>query len=151
MRTFTGNVLFEPALACPDEGVQRHGFGSVGFYISAVDKLPAPPAPIASPEKIRPPAWWPESLALSELGLSRFPRRGEGREGRSVTYGASHAADSLVDWAKGIRCAWEPGEDGAHAALERFVRGGVSSFEGTTPPYPRLTPPYPRLTPPNPP
>ena len=48
---------------------------------------------------------WPTSLKLDDLDLR--PR---------------------VDWAKGLRAQWSPGEAGAHAQLARFIEDGVGGY-----------------------
>jgi len=81
-----------------------------------VQGLPPPPEPLPPPAApLRPPAAWPASLGLAALGLARLPRRRDG---------------ATVDWARGLRCAWAVGEDGAQAALAAFVADGLRSFEG---------------------
>ena len=111
-----GNLLYEPWDARPDERSASAGFGSVGFFLSAVQDLPPPPEPLPPPAApLRPPAAWPASLRLGALGLARLPRRRDG---------------ATVDWARGLRCAWAVGEEGAQAALAAFVADGLRSFEG---------------------
>ena len=150
-----GNLLYEPWDARPDERSASAGFGSVGFFLSAVQArpatliaracdpmctrlqprvrtslqphvsgsllsavqdLPPPPEPLPPPAApLRPPAAWPASLHLAALGLARLPRRRDG---------------ATVDWARGLRCAWAVGEEGAQAALAAFVADGLRSFEG---------------------
>lgn len=64
-----------------------------------------PNPPIAGPASLQAPAAWPTSLAIDDLGL--LPR---------------------VDWAEGLREAWEPGEAGARKLLDRFARGAVDRY-----------------------
>jgi deoxyribodipyrimidine photo-lyase len=68
-------------------------------YWKACMALPVPTAPQNAPKAMAAPAKWPKSLEIADLGLE--PR---------------------IDWAAGIRAAWTPGEEGARAALKRFVR-----------------------------
>ena len=51
------------------------------------------------------PAAWPKSLALAELKL-----------------------EPTIDWAGGIREAWQPGEKGAHANLRRFLKDAITDY-----------------------
>ena len=60
--------------------------------------LADPPEPAPVPRALEAPARWPRSLALEDLGL-----------------------EPKIDWAAGLREAWTPGSQGAHAALERFI------------------------------
>ncbi|EOD31738.1 Deoxyribodipyrimidine photolyase/cryptochrome, partial [Emiliania huxleyi CCMP1516] len=110
-----GNVLYHPEDARPDERTAAHGFGSVGFFLAAVATLPPPPPPLPPPRRLKPPAAWPHSLPLSELGYGRLPVRPDG---------------TVEDWAAGIRRSWAVGEIGAQRALEAFVSGGIQRFEG---------------------
>ena len=112
---FPGNVLYEPQLARPDERSAGHGFGSVGFFLNAVAKLPKPPEPLPAPSRLCAPTAWPRSEHLSDLGLARLPRRDDG---------------TSVDWARGMRAYWAVGEEGALEALSAFLTAGIDRFEG---------------------
>ena len=57
-----------------------------------------PPLPDPAPEWIPGPEDWPATLPLDSLGL--LP---------------------VVPWDRAMRACWQPGESGAHAALERFL------------------------------
>ncbi|WAC26788.1 cryptochrome/photolyase family protein [Ancylobacter sp. SL191] len=39
-----------------------------------------------------------------------------------------HLEPSAPDWAGGLRASWQPGEDGARAALERFLAHGLAGY-----------------------
>lgn len=65
----------------------------------SVDRIP--PAPRNLPT----PANWPKSLPLEELEL--LPK---------------------IDWAAGLRAAWQPGEAGAQEQLRRFVKAAVTRY-----------------------
>ena len=67
--------------------------------------LPEPAKPLASPKKMPAPDAWPKSTALEALGLEPKP-----------------------DWAAGFRKAWQPGEAGAGAALEGFLKGAIDDY-----------------------
>ena len=82
---------------------------------------------IASPSPIRPsrcrapknlpaPAKWPKSLALDELEL-----------------------EPKINWADGLRAAWQPGEAGADAQLKRFSDQGRSPITPTSATVPTVT------------
>ena len=51
------------------------------------------------------PTRWPQTLSLSDLGL-----------------------EPKIDWASGIRAAWQPGERGAAAQLERFLDDALARY-----------------------
>jgi deoxyribodipyrimidine photo-lyase len=59
--------------------------------------LDDPAEPLPAPIKIQPPENWPASFALRELSLL-----------------------SKIDWAAGMRSAWQPGEASAMKKLKRF-------------------------------
>jgi deoxyribodipyrimidine photo-lyase len=61
--------------------------------------------PASAPAKLPSPRRWPSSIPLAALGLR--PR---------------------VGWDAAIRAAWSPGEMGAHASLNRFVRHGLQRY-----------------------
>jgi hypothetical protein len=138
------------AEARPDERSASMGFGSVGFFLSAVDDLPDPASPLPPPGRIRAPPTWPRSLSLADLRLGRLPVRtsagGSGVRsdlacgppgGTTVGFPGNFSAGltagflpgnlpaGTVDWAGGIRRTWAVGEDGAHAALAAFVQSGA--------------------------
>lgn len=121
VREFGGVVLYEPQDARPDERPQsrRMGFGSVGFFLAATEPLGEPRAPVptvsaATGLGLPGPASLPWSLPLDALGLASMPRTPGGR---------------AIDWAVGIRQAWEFGERGGLAALDRFLEDGIAHFE----------------------
>ena len=115
VREFVGSCLYEPWDARPDERSSQMGFGSVGFFLNACSHLPEPPEPLPAPTRLQPPRQWPPSVALSSLGLVRWPRRPDG---------------AAIDWAHGIRTFWACGEAAAHEALEAFLAEGIHRFEG---------------------
>eukprot|EP00929_Paragymnodinium_shiwhaense_P007476 TRINITY_DN111394_c0_g1_i1.p1 TRINITY_DN111394_c0_g1~~TRINITY_DN111394_c0_g1_i1.p1 ORF type:complete len:928 (-),score=91.94 TRINITY_DN111394_c0_g1_i1:37-2820(-) len=76
------------------------------------------PLPTLKGRPFPPPAVWPLSCTVQELGYSStrgngFPRRGMPQQASTPT------ADS--DWARDMRKAWQPGEEAALARLTRFV------------------------------
>lgn len=77
--SFCAGVLYEPWEAQPDaedEACWNGGYGSVGFYLRAIDRLGPPPEPVAAPTRLRPPpnGSWPRSEPLAALGLVTIPR-----------------------------------------------------------------------------
>lgn len=66
---------------------------------------PAPPAPLPVPRKIIAPAQWPKMLALAALEL-----------------------EPKINWAAGLKTAWQPGEAGAHAHLKRFLQAAHANY-----------------------
>jgi hypothetical protein len=64
-----------------------------------------PAEPLPTPKQLPAPPRWPKSLALDELGLE--PR---------------------INWADGLRSAWQPGETGAAENLRKFL---AQAFEAT--------------------
>lgn len=66
---------------------------------------PDPPAPLPAPKTLPAPPRWPQSLALGELELE--PKR---------------------PWAGGLDAAWQPGEAGASANLDRFLAAAFADY-----------------------
>ena len=64
---------------------------------------PAEPLPVA--EKFPVPAKWPKSLVLSELEL-----------------------EPKINWAEGMRAAWQPGEAGALGTLQQFLAQAFDDY-----------------------
>ncbi|HEU5070678.1 MAG TPA: deoxyribodipyrimidine photo-lyase [Verrucomicrobiae bacterium] len=67
--------------------------------------LPEPEVPLAVPHQWPSPARWPASLNLADLAL-----------------------EPVIDWAGGLREAWQPGTAGAAAQLDRFVRDAFADY-----------------------
>jgi deoxyribodipyrimidine photo-lyase len=100
--TFRGNLLFEPGEIQNSSGGPFQVFTP---FWKACLRAPEPRAPLPSPRRLRSPARWPKSLRLGELEL--LPR---------------------IDWATGIRAAWQPGESGAQKQLKRFLHRGLAQY-----------------------
>lgn len=66
---------------------------------------PDPAEPLPAPKNLPPPSKWPKSLALDELKL-----------------------ESKLNWADGLRAAWQPGEAGAIANLNRFLSKAFDDY-----------------------
>jgi len=61
--------------------------------------------PLPAPARIRPPQRWPETLDPRDLAL-----------------------EPAVDWAGGIRAAWQPGSKGARRELGRFLDDALAGY-----------------------
>jgi deoxyribodipyrimidine photo-lyase len=92
--SFNGSLLFEPWTIRNSSGQPFHVFSA--FWRACLTKSVAPAFKDA-PRKLRTPECWPRSRELSELGL-----------------------EPAVDWARGLRGTWQPGESGARTQLKRF-------------------------------
>lgn len=127
------NRRYEPAIVARDQGLMEHlradGFEVESFNAALLHEpwtvqtrsggpyqvftpfwrahlaLPDPPAPLPVPPSLPPASPWPASSRLETLGL--LPR---------------------IDWAGGIRAAWQPGETGAAHNLARFVAEAVDAY-----------------------
>jgi deoxyribodipyrimidine photo-lyase len=97
-----GALLIEPW------EVGNKGGGPFRVYTPYWRRLMAtlqPPLPLAAPAHLLPPARWPRSLALDELGL--LP---------------------VVPWYREIRAVWQPGEAGALRRLESFCDSALAGY-----------------------
>jgi len=68
-------------------------------------KKTAPDSPLPKPRNLSSPKKWPASLALGALQL-----------------------EPKIKWAEGVRGAWRPGEEGAHAQLSEFLKNGFENY-----------------------
>ena len=66
---------------------------------------PDPAEPLPEPKNLPAPSKWPKSLALDELEL-----------------------EPKINWADGLRAAWQPGEAGAIANLNRFLSKAFDDY-----------------------
>jgi deoxyribodipyrimidine photo-lyase len=64
-----------------------------------------PDLPVSAPKKLPGPNSWPKSLGLDELEL-----------------------EPKINWTEGLRAAWQPGEAGATANLNRFLAKAVDHY-----------------------
>lgn len=67
--------------------------------------LPDPAQPLPAPKQLKAPLKWPKSLPLSALEL-----------------------EPKINWADGLRTAWQPGESGATANLRRFITQAFDQY-----------------------
>jgi deoxyribodipyrimidine photo-lyase len=100
--SFPGNLLFEPGSILNGSGKPFQVF--TAFWKACLAARP-PAKPMPAPRRIAAPAEWPASLELRELRL-----------------------EPAVDWAGGLREAWEPGEAGAARQWREFRRKGLAEY-----------------------
>jgi len=101
--TFESTLLFDPSCVRTKQGGPLRVF--TPFWKACLSQ-PAPAEPTKAPKRLTPPATWPKSLSVGDLGLLPSP-----------------------DWAEGIAAGWTPGELAAHAELGRFLDEGLTSYE----------------------
>jgi deoxyribodipyrimidine photo-lyase len=102
VQTHAAALLCEPQALTTGQGGPYQVFTPYSRKFLGAVKVP-PPLP--SPESAARPASLPGTLDLAELQL--LPR---------------------VDWAAGLRDAWNPGEGGASALLDRFLAGPLTGY-----------------------
>jgi len=95
VESFNGALLREPWAVKNKSGLPFQVFTPFWKHCLAQDD---PLEPLSAPKTVLAPKKWPGSLEMEELGL--MPK---------------------IDWAAGMREAWEPGEAGAMKNLERFL------------------------------
>src|SRR5262249_38252086 len=83
-----GNVLFEPGAVLGSAG---NPFQVFTAFWNACRRAAEPPKPRPAPVHLAAPDSWPQSLPLDELQL-----------------------EPVIDWAGGLREAWQPGEPRIH-------------------------------------
>ncbi len=103
VRSFPGNLLFEPTDICTQQGNPYQVFTP---FWKACLAYREPDEPTAGPVAIPAPQEWPDSLSVGELGLN--PR---------------------IDWDAGLQEAWEPGFDGAQRRLEVFLQEAIAGYQ----------------------
>jgi deoxyribodipyrimidine photo-lyase len=101
-RRFPGNLLFEPGTL---RGSGGNPFQVFTAFWNACRRMPAPEAPAAAPKRVPGPEEWPASLAVRDLQL-----------------------EPEIDWAGGLRAAWQPGEAGAAKKWKAFLREAGSAY-----------------------
>jgi deoxyribodipyrimidine photo-lyase len=100
--SFNASLLFEPWTIRNASGQPFRIF--TAFWRACLRGSAAPGSRNA-PTRLPSPEDWPPSLDLAELGL-----------------------EPAVDWAGGLREAWEPGEPGARRLLQRFLREALVEY-----------------------
>jgi deoxyribodipyrimidine photo-lyase len=101
VQSFNAALLHEPWTVQNQSGKPFQVF--TPFWKHCLTK-PDPAEPWPAPRQLPAPPRWPKSLKLDELEL-----------------------EPKIDWAAGMRAAWQPGEAGAQTQLARFLS---SSFAG---------------------
>jgi deoxyribodipyrimidine photo-lyase len=99
---FNANLLFEPWTVANRAGKPFRVF--TPFWRTVIAR-PIPPLAPDVPRRLRAPENWPPSLAPAELPLA-----------------------PAIDWARGLRETWQPGETGAMRQLQRFA-GEAAEYE----------------------
>lgn len=102
VESYGSSLLFEPETVQTKEGKPYRVF--TPFWRACLEQ-PIPAAPENRPARLRGPRRWPANLALSELAL-----------------------EPKIDWAKGIRSSWRPGEKGAGERLDHFLDSALSEY-----------------------
>ncbi|KAK9843470.1 hypothetical protein WJX81_004296 [Elliptochloris bilobata] len=114
VRSFNTLMLHEPGAVRLDMSRYNGHFGTLMPFVRACDRLPAPPKPLPVPLRVPVAASAPEGLSLDELGLAPMPLRADG---------------TAVDWAAGIRGAWDISEAGALRQMDVFLDAGFPRYE----------------------
>jgi deoxyribodipyrimidine photo-lyase len=94
-KSFKGSLLQEPWEVKNQTGKPYQVF--TPFWRACLAG-PVPPLPLAAPGCLKRPRSWPESVSLLALEL-----------------------EPKIDWAAGLREAWQPGSQGARAKLRDFL------------------------------
>jgi deoxyribodipyrimidine photo-lyase len=102
VRTFNASLLFEPWEIRSKSGGPFQVF--TPFWRTCLGEADRP-EPLAAPALLKPPAHWPHSAPLPSLKL--LPK---------------------LNWDQGIAGAWQPGSDGAAAALQRFLHDAYEHY-----------------------
>ena len=102
VESFNGALLHEPWTIQNQSGKPFQVF--TPFWKHCLTK-PDPAEPLPRPRKLIAPERWPKSLALDTLEL-----------------------EPKIKWAEGMRAAWQPGELGAKAQMEKFLVAAFLSY-----------------------
>lgn len=102
VQSFNAALLFEPWTVANKSGKPFQVF--TPFWQHCLTKEPPAP-PTAAPRMLPVPREWPTSLPLGALKL-----------------------EPEINWTSAMNAAWAPGERGAHAQLERFLRSAVLDY-----------------------
>lgn len=101
-KSFNGSLLVEPWTIRTQAGQAYQVF--TPFWKACLSQL-AVPLPEKAPGRLETPLRWPATVRLEELGL-----------------------EPAIDWTKGMRATWRPGEAGAGELLERFLDEGLKLY-----------------------
>jgi deoxyribodipyrimidine photo-lyase len=102
VESFNAALLHEPWTIQNQSGKPFQVF--TPFWKNCLNQT-EPSAPLPPLEHLPGPAAWPRSLALSELEL-----------------------EPKIDWARGFRSVWQPGEAGAARRLTQFLEEAVENY-----------------------
>lgn len=97
-----GSLLFEPWTIRTKQGLPYQVF--TPFWKACLSQ-PAPEPPEHQPTRLMTPRRWPATLDLAELGF-----------------------EPKIDWTKGMRATWTPGEEGASKQLDRFLKEALADY-----------------------
>lgn len=100
--SFNGSLLFEPWTIRTQLDQPYQVF--TPFWKACMTQQP-PEAPENGPTRVEVPRRWPTTLKQAELGL-----------------------EPKIDWARGLRASWCPGEGGANKLLARFLDEGLGGY-----------------------
>lgn len=101
--SFNGALLHEPWTIQNQSGKPFQVF--TPFWRHCLSK-PSPAEPLPAPRKLPAPEKWPKSLPLAALEL-----------------------EPKINWADGMRAAWQPGVAGAQSQLKRFLNDALLSYD----------------------
>jgi len=104
VETFDGQLLHEPTRLKTGAGTPYKVYSAFWRAFSGEEE---PRAPVDRPTRLRPAAEMPAGDELADWRL--LPEK--------------------PDWAGGLRESWQPGEDGAHAALDAFIDEHLAGYE----------------------
>jgi deoxyribodipyrimidine photo-lyase len=102
VRRFNSALLFEPESVL---GSARKPYQVFTPFWKSCLAAPEVEKPMPAPRRIKAPATWPASIPLEKLHL-----------------------EPKIDWARGIRKSWKPGEKAARARLRRFVKRALAEY-----------------------
>ncbi len=102
VESFNASLLFEPWVI---QNKQAKPYGVYTPFWKACCAAEPPSRPLARPNHLPAPHDWPDSLALNELQL-----------------------EPTIDWAKGMRETWTPGEREAEERLRRFLAQRLTEY-----------------------
>ena len=102
VQSFNGQLLFEPT-QLQTRGGQPFQVFTPFWKACLAHSEPNEPEP--APDRLPAPKTWPQSVQLEALRL--LPK---------------------IDWASGMRAAWQPGSEGAVQRLQSFLEAGLETY-----------------------
>lgn len=102
-KSFNGSLLHEP---WEIENSSKRPFQVFTPFWKRCLAKDAPGEPLAKPKSVPAPAKWPKSETLESFKL-----------------------EPKIDWARGFRAMWQPGEDGAVKHLKRFLAESFGDYD----------------------